>query len=332
MLQYLGPLPPGPLNRILFITATRIGDAVLSTGLLAHLIGRYPEARFTIAAGPVAAPLFASVPRLERLIALTKRSHSRHWLDLYAQVAAARWDLAIDLRGSLFTWLLWTKARRVMAKGDPAEHRVVQLSRLFGLTEPPPPRLWPSEDDRRAAARLIADGPPVLAIGPTANWRGKQWRAEHFADLAIRLTAPGAILQDARIAVFAAPHERALAEPVLQSIPAGRRLDLIDAGSLNVAAACLARCRLFIGNDTGLMHMAAAAGTPTLGLFGPSPLAQYRPWGNHTAVAVTTIPYEALVTAPGFDHRRTDSLMDSLTVDAAEAAAVTLLRNTAGAS
>ena len=332
MLQTLGPLPPGPLNRILFITATRIGDAVLSTGLLAHLIERYPEARFTIVAGPAAAPLFASVPRLERLISLTKRSHSRHWLDLYAQTAATRWDLAIDLRGSLFSWLLWTKARRVMAKGDPTEHRVVQLARLFRLTEPPPPCLWPSEDDQRLAAQLVGEGPPVLGIGPSANWRGKQWHALRFAELASRLTAPGAILEGARIAVFAAPHERALAEPVLQSIPEGRRLDLIDAGSLNVVAACLARCRLFIGNDTGLMHMAAAAGTPVLGLFGPSPLAQYRPWGSHTAVAVTAIPYEALVTAPDFDHRRTDSLMDSLTVDAAEAAAVTLLRNTGSAS
>ena len=48
--------------RILFITATRIGDAVLSTGLLAHLIEHHPEARITIACGPVAAPLFSAVP------------------------------------------------------------------------------------------------------------------------------------------------------------------------------------------------------------------------------------------------------------------------------
>ena len=48
---------------ILFVTATRIGDAVLSTGLLTHLIERHPHARLTIAAGPVAAPLFEAVPR-----------------------------------------------------------------------------------------------------------------------------------------------------------------------------------------------------------------------------------------------------------------------------
>ena len=59
--------------RILFVTATRIGDAVLSTGILSHLIARFPDARLTIAAGPAAAPLFAAVPGLEQLIAVHKQ-------------------------------------------------------------------------------------------------------------------------------------------------------------------------------------------------------------------------------------------------------------------
>src|SRR5450432_2922295 len=50
--------------RVLFITATRIGDAVLSTGVLSDLVARHPDARFTIAAGPAAAPLFEAMPRL----------------------------------------------------------------------------------------------------------------------------------------------------------------------------------------------------------------------------------------------------------------------------
>ncbi len=58
---------------ILFVTATRIGDAVLSTGLLSYLVDRFPGARLTIAAGPIAAPLFEAVPRLERLIIVEKR-------------------------------------------------------------------------------------------------------------------------------------------------------------------------------------------------------------------------------------------------------------------
>jgi ADP-heptose:LPS heptosyltransferase len=65
-------------------------------------------------------------------------------------------------------------------------------------------------------------------------------------------------------------------------------------------------------------------GTPTLGLFGPSRPEHYRPWGDHTAIVTTATPYDALVGAPGYDYRTTDTLMDSLTVDAALDAACRL--------
>src|SRR5436309_616123 len=130
---------------ILFVTATRIGDAVLSTGLLSHVIERFPGARLTIAAGPVAAPLFEAVP---------------------------------------------------------------------GLAE-----------------------------------------------------------------VLAAAHERAQAAPLLAAPAPGGVIDLVGRTDLLTAAAVLRRCSLFIGNDTGLTHIAAAAGIPTLALFGPSPVEQYAPWG-----------------------------------------------------
>src|SRR5919197_4948810 len=196
---------------ILFVTATRIGDAVLSTGLLAYLIERHPGARFTIAAGPVAAPLFEAVPGLERLVVIEKRPWSLHWLRLYAAVVTQRWDLAVDLRGSVLVWLLRAGSRRVMAKGDAREHRVRQLARLFDLDPPPRPRLWTTPGHDRAAGALVPSGGPVLAIGPAANWRGKQWRAERFAELARRLTASNAPFATARIAVLAAAHERAQA-------------------------------------------------------------------------------------------------------------------------
>jgi heptosyltransferase III len=93
----------------------------------------------------------------------------------------------------------------------------------------------------------------------------------------------------------------------------------------------LRRCAIFIGNDTGLMHIAAAVGTPTLGLFGPSPVAQYAPWGRHTACVRSAEPPEAMF-GPGFDHRTTDTLMDGLSVDAAEAAAIRLWCSVASAA
>lgn len=316
---------------ILFVTATRIGDAVLSTGLLAHLIERYPGARLTIAAGPAAAPLFEAVPGLERVVVVEKRRWSSHWPALYRAVATRRWDFVVDLRGSAIAWLLRAGTRKVMAKGDAGEHRVRQLGRLFGLDSPPNPRLWTSLHHDHAAGALIPRGAPVLAIGPAANWRGKQWRAERFADLAARLTAAEGALPGFRVAVLAAGHERQQARPLLRTVPPGRRIDLVGRVDLLTAAAVLRRCALFIGNDTGLMHIAAAAGTPTLGLFGPSPVGQYAPWGRHTAVARSVDPPEVLF-GPGFDHRTTDTLMDGLSVNAVEAAARGLWRSVGSAA
>jgi heptosyltransferase III len=302
---------------ILFVTATRIGDAVLSTGLLAYLIERYPQARPTIAAGPVAAPLFEAVPGLDRLIIVEKRRFAAHWLALYRAIAARRWDIVVDLRGSALPWMLRAGERRAMGKGDETEHRVRQLARLFDLDPPPSPRLWLAPAHVRAAEALLPPGPPVLAVGPAANWRGKQWRAERFAALAHRLTAPDGLLPGARVAVLAAAHERAQAMPLLAAIPAGRLIDLIGRTDLLTAGAVLQRSALFIGNDTGLMHIAAASGVATLGLFGPSPIAQYAPWGPNTTVARTDIPAEEMYRV-GFDHRTTDTLMDSLSIEAAE--------------
>ncbi|HWB48448.1 MAG TPA: glycosyltransferase family 9 protein [Stellaceae bacterium] len=315
---------------ILFVTATRIGDAVLSTGLLGHLLERHRGARVTIAAGPDAAPLFEAVPGLERLIAVAKRPHQLHWVALYRAVAGRRWSLVVDLRGSALAYLLWARERRVMAKGDRRRHRVEQLGEVFNLPVPPAPRLWTAERHDAAAAGLVPPGGPVLAIGPAANWRGKTWAAERFAALALRLTGPRGPFAGARVAVFAAAHERAQAEPLLAALPAARRIDLVGKVDLLTAAAALRRCRLFIGNDTGIMHLAAAAGTPTLGLFGPSPPQQYAPWGAHTAVVTTAVPFEDLVSAPGYDYRTTSSLMDSLSVDAAETAARALWQRVVG--
>jgi heptosyltransferase III len=316
---------------ILLVTATRIGDAVLSTGLLSYLIERHRGARLTIAAGPPAAPLFEWVPGLERIVVVNKRPWQLHWLPLYAAVAPRRWDLVVDLRGSALAWLLWSGARKVMGKGDPREHRVCQLGRLFDLDPPPSPRLWTAPHHDRAAAALIPAGGPVLAIGPAANWRGKEWRAERFAELARRLTAAGGMVPGARIAVLAAAHERPQAEPLLEAVPENRRIDLVGKVDLPTAAAALQRCTLFIGNDTGLMHIAAAVGTPTLGLFGPSPVEQYAPWGPHAAY-VRSSESPATMFAPGFDHRTTGSLMDGLSVDAAEEAAGRLWETAASAA
>ena len=273
--------------RILFITATRIGDAVLSTGLLDHLLRVHPEARFTVACGPVAAGVFERMPNRDRTLVVDKRRFDRHWLTLWAQTATTVWDLAVDLRGSALTLFLPVRRRAIMRGGRRPGHRLTHLARTLGLAPPPLPVAWCAPQDHARAAALLPPGGPVVALGPTANWAGKVWPADRFVAL-FRALEP--LLPGVRAAVFAGPGsaEQAMAAPVLAALPGA--VDLAGRLSLAEAAACLARCRLFVGNDSGLMHLAAAAGTPTLGLFGPSLASEYAPSGRCAAAVVAPGP------------------------------------------
>jgi ADP-heptose:LPS heptosyltransferase len=75
--------------------------------------------------------------------------------------------------------------------------------------------------------------------------------------------------------------EANLGRDLKEVVARGQLIDLAGKVDLLTAFACLKRARLFIGNDSGAMHLAAAAGAPTLGLFGPSDERQYGPWGEH---------------------------------------------------
>lgn len=307
--------------RILFITATRVGDAVLSTGLLKHLIDSHSGARVTVACGSAAASLFEAVPGLERLIVLDKMLWSLHWVRLWALAAGRRWDILVDLRNSSIYYTLPARARYRMGRSRDDAHRVVQLARVLGLQDAPPaPCIWLSPEHRALAERLIPDGGPVLAVGPTANWRAKTWPADNFADLVGRLTAPEGILPGGRVAVFGRDDERPQALPVIDSLPPERCIDLVGHLDLSQVAACLSRAAFYVGNDSGLMHLAAAAGVPTLGLFGPSREDLYAPWGESTALVRTPEGFGEIF-PENFDHRKSESLMRSLTVDSVENAA-----------
>jgi ADP-heptose:LPS heptosyltransferase len=273
--------------RILFITSTRLGDAVLSTGLLDYLEQKYPDARFTVACGPVAAGIFTRLPRLDRLIVVEKQRLDLHWLNLWRACAAVRWDLAVDLRGSALTLLISARRRVIMRGGRRPGHRLSHLAEVLRISPPPLPVAWLSAEDHAAAARVLPAEGALIGLGPTANWDRKIWPAERFVAL-FEALARG--LPDAVPVVFGGPGdaERAAAAPVLEGLPGA--IDLVGLLTLPEAAAALSRCRLFVGNDSGLMHLAASTGIPTLGLFGPTHATEYAPAGRLTAAVVAEGP------------------------------------------
>ncbi len=293
---------------ILFITSSRIGDAVISCGILERLRQENPGARFTIACGAPSAGVFLRFPALDRLIVFEKQRYDLHWLGLWRQTVGQIWDLVVDVRGSGLAFFLPARARKILKGGRRPGRRYAQLGASMGFSPPPLPEAWTAPADDARAVALLGEV-PIIALGPTANWDGKIWPPERFVELFHALAAK---IPGARAAIFGGPglDEQRRAAPVLAALPGA--IDLVGKLTLPEAAACLRGAKIFIGNDSGLMHLAAAAGTPTLGLFGCSKASEYAPAGPHTAIAV----------APGPEG---EAPMAGLTTQAALSAAFSLL-------
>jgi heptosyltransferase-3 len=272
--------------RILFVTSNRLGDAVLSTGLLDHLIRRHPGAQITVVCGPVAEGLFARMPNRTRTIVLRKQKWGLHWLPLWATTATQLWDLVVDIRGSALSWLVLTRQRAVFTRISGP--KIAQLGAILRLSPPPLPVVWVTQEDRSKVNDLLQTDRPIIVLAPTANWPPKVWPADRFA--AVFRCLASTLIPHAIPVVLAGPgpEECAMAAPVLAALPEAR--NLVGVLALSEAAAVLQRAALFIGNDSGLMHLAAAAGAPTIGLFGPTDAGTYGPSGRAaTAVIANTM-------------------------------------------
>jgi heptosyltransferase-3 len=182
--------------------------------------------------------------------------------------------------------------------------KIAQLGAILGLSPPPSPVAWIAEADQRRASDLVPIDRPIIALAPTANWWPKVWPPDRFATACRTLTT--SLIPNAIAVVLGGPgpSERAMAAPLLVALP--QALDLVGTLSLPEVAAVLQRSALFIGNDSGLMHLSAAAGAPTIGLFGPTDAATYGPVGRCATAVVA-------------------ASMDGITVDQVVQAAKTLL-------
>lgn len=268
----------GPVQRVLLVTLSNIGDAVLTTPVLEHLHGLYPAAAIDIAADTRSSALFEHCPYRGEILSRRKGSGWRETLALIRRLRRVRYDLVVDLRTDGLAYLLRAR-RRCTKDGAATGHTVERHLRALAALGPgpaaPATRLWLGEEDRRWAAAALGDAPAQrwLALAPGANWPPKIWPAASFAALA------GTVREhfDA-VALLGGPSDRERAEMVAANaaLPC---VDLCGRSSLLQAAAVLERCRVLVGNDSGLGHMASAVGTPTLTVFGPGQPGRYHPWG-----------------------------------------------------
>ncbi len=272
------------MKRNLFVTSNRLGDAVLTTGILHHVIQQEPDIPVTVICGTIPQDIFESVPGVERVIAIRKKKYNKHWLDAFIEAGPHFWHRIIDFRGSLFS-VMPARHRHIWKGGDDSVHKAVANARMIGVEEPIPPLIIPTAAEQIYAKQILAletDPRPILALAPTANFAQKQWHHKNYLALATSLTSENGIMPGARVAVFGAPGEEEQAKPVVHGLPASQVIDLVGKTTPVEAAALLSHTALFVGNDSGLMHSAVAVGIPTVGLFGIGKPQVYGPWGNQS--------------------------------------------------
>ncbi|HYC74016.1 glycosyltransferase family 9 protein [Brevundimonas sp.] len=292
--------------KVLFVTSNRIGDCVISSGVIREIGRQLPGARITVACGRPPAPLFRSAPGVERVIILDKKKFAGHWIELWKQVWRTRWDMVIDIRGSALAFQVRAKTRRVYHRGlETGLPKVEMVSRMMGAERTLDPEIFLDARAEREAGDVLnpqlLEGPgpgPVLALAPIAHQPGKSWPADRWGQLVEKLKAEPRFT-GWRFMLVGGPGDHAPAAPALAAA-GDRGLDFVGKGDILASAAAINGAALFVGNDSGLMHVAAAAGRPTLGLFGPTEWWLYGPWGPKTRTVASNetrgefAPIEAL--------------------------------------
>lgn len=298
--------PAGAPRRILVIRTDRIGDVILTTPLFREIARRYPGAHISFLTSVVGAQLVSDNPLVSEILVDDRlgrhhgisgfrrqaRELDRRKFDaaviahpmarLAALVRAARIPVRI---GSGFRWYAFLFNRRIYehrSRGPVRHEAEHNLSLLRALGCPVPTRLLPEifltpEEDQAGESFLrgMGLGPTdsVVAVHPGGGGSAPRWPPDRFVLLGDRLAEEGH-----RIFVTGGADEWPLVKAIAASMrrrPATVHGDL----SLKPLTAALARCRLFVSNSTGPMHLAAVAGVPILTFFSTRRVMSAARWG-----------------------------------------------------
>jgi heptosyltransferase-2 len=148
---------------------------------------------------------------------------------------------------------------------------------------------WTSRAEEAVADELLSRkgvtrDEKLVALHPFSSITERGWHLDNFAALATHISAMGY-----RPLVLGAPNDRALFDTTTDRFGTAS-VDLVGKSSLRITMALLKRCALFIGNDSGVMHLAAAAGIPLVAIFGPQSPVKFGPWSNQATVMYSQFP------------------------------------------
>jgi len=272
------------LDKILFISLSNIGDAVMTTPALHELHRAFPGAVIDIVAGSRSLPVFLHCPYRGEIFLKDKKKLLRGYPDLLRQLRRTHYGLVVDLRTDGFSLLLKAskryQKRRSRGSGMHAvqEHLAI-IEDLTGVSGRPETHIWLSDEEINFAKTVMhefADA-DCLAIGPGCGGPEKVWPADRFAALANDL-------QDvfSGVVLLGGPGDSAYAAEAIKTMKC-RTLDLTGKTDILQAVAVIKQCKLFIGNDSGLGHLASAVATPSLTLFGVGQPDRYHPWQDKAA-------------------------------------------------
>jgi heptosyltransferase I len=294
--------------RILIVRLSAVGDVIQTMPVACALRERFPEAFLAWAVQERAGSLLRGHKAIDELILLPRgwlKSPRGVWR-LRRKLRELKFDVAIDVqsltKSAVLAWLSgakrrigfgnpggrelskWLNRERVDPKATHVVDRYLELLRPLGIESPAVRFQVPEqEEDRRAAEETIGrmglQGGFAI-VNPGAGWPSKLWPAERYAAVARHL---GDVWHLPTLVTWAGEAERILAEQVAEA--AGGAGRVAPPTTLPQLAALARRARLFIGSDTGPLHLAAAVGTRCVGLYGPWPAARHGPYGpQHIAL------------------------------------------------
>jgi len=299
------------VRRLLVVRLRSIGDTVLATPSLFALRRFLPLAQIDILLEDWVAPVLLGSDLVDRVIPIARDSKTAR-ARLARELRASRYDVVYNLHGGTTATLLTraTGAKHRVGFGHyqyarlhnhaapssleiwqrPSLHSVEQQLALIGwtgvpVTDRPPTRLAVTDSSLLSVAeKLRAAGfddqdKPFAVIHPAAAFDTKQWAAENFAQVADELNARGLT----PIVIVSAKEKQMLGSLMQQT--SARVIGLSDLGLPEVTVLA-SGARLFVGNDSGIAHIAAAAGAPCVVIFGSSNVAHWRPWTTNPSEVV----------------------------------------------